>query len=205
MQSRRGTAHLPSPHLRCGAGVRAVQGCRAPTRAPQGFQGSVGTKHAPPRRGAGVAGPAERRARALESVRASPLHTRDGMCSRGTLSEMCKSARPRKNAGTPTGTALTHWHCAGAQRQCKCAPHLRAACTVPQAHVCKCGGRAAPVQVCIRCKWRSGMHAKGSGVGAIVDAAAPDKGPRGSVCDCQDHGNVSAFGAHIRKPSKTQP
>ena len=27
------------------------------------------------------------------------------------------------------------------------APHLRAACTVPQAHVCKYGGRAAPVQV----------------------------------------------------------
>src|SRR3989337_1331581 len=51
------------------------------------------------------------------------------------------------------------------------APHLRAACTVPhtvpvsyrEAHVCKCGGRAAPVQVCIRFKWHSGMHAKEPG------------------------------------------
>jgi hypothetical protein len=29
----------------------------------------------------------------------------------------------RAGPGQPTGTALTHWHCAGAQRQCKCAPH----------------------------------------------------------------------------------
>src|SRR3972149_3924244 len=144
--------------------------------------------------------------------------------------------RGAPGGGRPPGPARkggdTHWPCAGAQRQCKCAPNRTPAGG--------CGGRppcppfaqrpfGAPpcrrfLQVApgrgwgigilplprhgpdglliraaaggslrspalpgtarqgrcaCRCKWRSGMHAKGSGGGAIVDAAAPDKGPRG--------------------------
>jgi len=134
MESRRGTAHLPSPHLRCGAGVRAVQGCRAPTRAPQGFQGSVGAKHTPPtsRRGPGVVGPTQGRVRALGRC-ASPLHTRDGMCSRRTLSEMCRAHGPGRTQGHPlalrslTGTALARSASASVHRTCV----LPAQCRTP--------------------------------------------------------------------------
>ena len=40
-----------------------------------------------------------------------------------------------------------------------------------------------PGQVCIRCKWRSGMQAKGTGVGAIWDAPTIERDLKGSLGD----------------------
>jgi len=64
---------------------------------------------------------------------------------------------------TPTGTALTHWHCAGAQRQCKCAQTAHRTCDAPQ----------------VRCRWVLGRDGVWR-LRMVVNGRRP-KGPGPSI------------------------
>ena len=71
----------------------------------------------------------------------------------------------------PTGTALTHWHCA----------HLHRTCVL-----CKCGGRAAPVQVCtaLTCAAPAVLCRCGVRAACTVPHTVPVSYREANVCKC---------------------